>query len=346
MRSQRLQRCDRRRGSSMSSTYGDSTPHPGTTQNTPVWPWRNLPDALVPQLAATLAHQLTAGPLYVLIDPFAGDLELGIDATGKPHQRIRVPGTDLNQAVEQLPFLVEIEDARDPLLAQSVEWAALEHMVACGAGDGPYRIGGWLQPHATGSGAVLARQIGALLHASGAPHGGRYLRLADRRVLALLRHAPLLSAAMSAAPTLRPIDWYAQLQGIAAWTYLDANFGLQRLDCRQGAPTHAALKLDDAYWQLLGASETINRTLMAWQGRQHPLPADALVQTAQRLVLARAAGLREPQDCVAYAAEALSFPAFSTWKSLPGYVAHCQKKQQAFAEELPSLRRHWATTPL
>ncbi len=331
----------------MSSTYEDLTPHPGTTHNTlSGWPWRDLPDALVPQLTDTLAHHLTTGPLYVLIDPFAGDLDLGIDATGKPHRRIQVPGTDLNQAAEQLPFLVEIEDTLDPLLAQSVEWAALEHMVACGAGDGPYRIGGWLQPHATGNGAGLARQIGALLRASGAPHGGRYLRLADRRVLALLRHAPLLSVAIPAAPTLHPIDWHKQLQGIAAWIYLDANFGLQRLEGHQGAPTNAALKLDDAYWQLLGASETINRTLMAWQGTQHPLPADALGQTVQHLVLAREAGLRDPQDCVAYAAEALNFPAFSAWKNLQAYIAHCQKKQQAFAEELPSLRRHWVTTPL
>ena len=328
----------------MSSTYGDLTPDPGTTQNTlSGWPWRDLPDALVPQLTDTLAQHLTTGPLYVLVDPFAGDLELGIDATGKPHRRIQVSGPDLNQAAEQLPFLVEIEDALDPLLAQSVEWAALEHMVACGAGDGPYRIGGWLQPHATGNGATLARQIGALLHASGEPHGGRYLRLADRRVLALLRHAPLLSAAMPATSTLRPIDWHTQLQGIAAWTYLDANFGLQRLEGRPGAPTNAPLKVDDAYWQLLSDSETINRTLMAWQGKQHPLPADALVQTVQRLLLAREAGLRDLQDCVAYATEALNFPAFATWKHLPDYIAHCQTKQQAFAEELPALRRHWAT---
>lgn len=315
-------------------------------QNTPSdWPWRNLPDILVPLLTETLARQLTAGPLFMLVDPFSGDLELGANSQGRPHQRIAVPDAGLNQSAEQLPYLVEISDACDPLLTQSVEWAALEHMVACNAGgDGPYRIGGWLQPHEAGTGTALARQIGFLLHASGKPQHGRYLRLADRRVVALLHCAPTLTTAMPAKPALRPIDWQKQLQGIAAWIYLDANFGLQRLSGNPGAPVTGSLQLDAAYWHLMGSAETINRTLMAWQGTRYPLPQDALVQAAQRLMAARQAGLSDSQDCIAYATEALNFPAFAQWARMQEYIVYCQKHRQAFALQLPVLRKQWSTT--
>ncbi|MCY1549439.1 hypothetical protein D9M68_856050 [compost metagenome] len=75
----------------------------------------------------------------------------------------------LQSPAEQLPYLVELRDANDPLLAQSIAWAAEEHLRACANGSGPCRIAGWLQPHVPNGGATLARQIGALLRRATRP---------------------------------------------------------------------------------------------------------------------------------------------------------------------------------
>lgn len=306
------------------------------------WPWDHLPGTLVPVLAEAMTQQFAFGPIYLLIDPFFSDFELSLDRQGQPHARYDVPGEGLRPPADKLPYLVELKGVNDPLFEQSLQWAAHEHLAACVNGNGAYGIGGWLQPHGAIGGTELARQLGGLFKASGEPNGSSYLRLADRRVLALLQHAPQLSAAMPDAPTLRPIDWAQQLQGIAAWVYLDANFALQRLSGRMGEAGAGPLRLDDAHWRLLGDAEAIHRSLMAWQGTQHPLPDTALTQVAQVLVRARRHGLRTAEDCAAYAAEALRFPAFESWPDLSDRIARSLSTGQPLADRLVALRGQWA----
>lgn len=146
------------------------------------WPWDAAPSELLAALTSSLSQQLADGPAYLLIDPLLGDVAPPIDARA----RHSVPGDALRLPAGQLPYLVELKSTQDPLLAQSIGWAVEEHLKACFNGSGAYRIGGWLQPHAPNGASALAHRLGALLVAHGEPQKGRYLRLADRRVLALL----------------------------------------------------------------------------------------------------------------------------------------------------------------
>lgn len=291
------------------------------------WPWDAAPADLLDALTSSLARQLGAGPVYLLIDPMSSDVSPPIDT----HPRHSVTGDALQLPAEQLPYLVELRDANDPLLAQSIAWAIEDHLRACANGSGPCCIGGWLQPHEPNDGAALARQIGALLEARNAPGGGHYLRLADRRVLALLHR--LESPA---------IDWPRQLAGIAHWIYLDANFALQMLKGQSDPAANRPLQLNAAHWQFVMEAEAINRSLMAWHGFRHPLPDDAVAQVTARLARARRHGLHEAQDLAAYAAEALRFSAFEQYPDLPGRIARSLQTRQPLADRLQALRGHWA----
>ncbi|WP_409170028.1 hypothetical protein [Variovorax sp. H27-G14] len=307
---------------------------------TPVdWPWEAVPVPLHAALASSLEQQLRPGPVYLLVDPFNGDVEPPIES----NPRYAVPGDALRVHAEQLPYLVELKDTRDPLLEQSIAWAVEEHLQACANGSGPCRIGGWLQPHAPHDGAVLARQVGALLLASDAPNRGGYLRLADRRVLALLHQGA--GSTPEAPPLLPAIDWGRQLKGIAHWIYLDGNFTLRALQGQPGAATCGPLQLEAAHLQCMADAEAINLGLMAWQRFRHPLPDDAAAQITTLLSRARRHGLRRPDDLAAYAAEALRFPAFEHYPDLPGRIARSLQTDQPLAERLAALRDRWADAP-
>jgi hypothetical protein len=295
------------------------------------WPWSEVPPPLLDALATSLRQRLEDGPVYLLIDPFLGDVQPPVDT----HPRLPVPKDDMPVADAQWPYLVEIKDAQDPLLAWSMTWAAREHLHACVNGSGAYRIGGWLQPHAENNGPALARQMGALLVAGDRSRIGRCLRLADRRVLALL-NPPQLSVETCA------IDWAQQLKGLARWIYLDTNFKLQVLHGRPGPAASIALRLTVAHWRLVADAEPINRSLMAWQGFRHPLPDDALSQVTTALERARFRGLRDAEDLAAYVVEALRFPAFEQFPDLQGRIDRSLQTQQPLADRLRALRSHWS----
>ena len=86
-------------------------------------------------------------------------------------------------------------------------------------------------------------------------------------------------------------------------------------------------------------AEVINRSLMAWQGRQHPLPDDALAQVMPVLQRARRHGLPTPEDQAAYIAEALTYPTFEAWPELPAHIARSLQSGQPLSERLAALRR-------
>ena len=291
------------------------------------WPWDHLPVEVSQSLALSMAEQFDVGPIYLLIDPMLGPVE-----QLPPHlERYPIPGDGLGITPDDMPFLVEFETCDDPTLIDSLSWAAAEQLKAIAAGSGAYRLGGWLQPHDTGPAVDLADQIGGLLRAQGGANGGRYLRLADRRVLDLLRHA--------ATP---PIDWTAQLQGISNWVYLDRNFKLCSVRGRPGLATTDPLRMSPAHWDLVAQAEAINRSLMAWQRTTHPLPDNAVHQLLPALLRARQQGLQRPDDQAAYAVEAVRYPAFEQWPNLPGRIARSLKTRQPLADRLEALRDQWS----
>lgn len=290
-----------------------------------------MPRRLLDTLATSLQQRLAAGAVYLLIDPFLGDVEA--DTSAYARHPLANEGAQVPAA--QWPYLIEIKDAQDPLLAQSLAWAAQEHLRACVNGSGACRIGGWIQPHAGNTRAALARQLGALLVATGTSPAGRYLRLADRRVLMLLNPADLPVEASA-------IDWAHQLTGMAQWTYLDANFELRTLHGLPGPAASSPLRLNVAHWRLVADAEAVNRSLMTWQGLAHPLPGDALRQVSLALARARVRGLREPEDLAAYVVEALRFPAFETFADLQGRIERTLQTRQPLAARLQALRSQWS----
>ena len=307
------------------------------------WPWNGLPAAHEQLNNEALIGQLTPGSIYLLIDPLLGEPEFLSGSI----KRYPLPGDAIDALgipAEQTPFLLELENADDPWLQASMAWAITEHLQACANGSGACAIGGWLQTNKPNTAVDLAAQLGALLRASGAPNSGRYLRLADRRVLALLQAAPALPA-LPEGLHVPAIDWAVQLQGIACWAYLDHNFALQTLRGQAGESRDQPLRLGSAHWQLLAQAEAINRSLMAWQATHYPLPAEALVRIIPALARARGHGLQTPDDLAAYAAEAMRQPAFESWPRLKKIAALIPGTQQAMSDALDLLRHEWAGKP-
>lgn len=70
------------------------------------WPWDAMPADLLDALTSSLARQLTAGPVYLLIDPLSSDVSPPIDI----HPRYPVTGDALQLPAEQLPYLVELRE--------------------------------------------------------------------------------------------------------------------------------------------------------------------------------------------------------------------------------------------
>ncbi|MDH6168430.1 hypothetical protein M2282_003583 [Variovorax boronicumulans] len=305
--------------------------------NLPPWPWDTPPVKLIETCSAALLSRLAYGrPVYLLVDAFSGSPD-GFDAVDRPRHPINTKY--LKVLPERAPYLLELEDRHDPLLDQSLISAVQEHLNACADGGGPCRIGGWLQTHGS-DGAALAIQLSALFRARGAPNGGRYLRLADRRVLALLQQASRLQDVLP----LPSIDWSLGLQGIAVWTYMDMDFDLQSLQGAAGESRPRPLKLEASHWTLLLQAEAINRTLMAWQRVCHPLPGDAAARALYKVRCASQLGLVGPENQSAHAAEALQHPAFEAWTGLSHCLAETILHEWPLADVLAQQRANWMSS--
>ncbi|MBJ2159866.1 DUF4123 domain-containing protein [Variovorax sp. IB41] len=299
----------------------------------PNWPWDDVPAALVESLSAQLMSRFAPGrPIYLLIDPFLGD-EKSLDGR---HARYPIDGASFDVPPDRSPYLIELEDRHDPLLDVSLTIAVREHLVACAVGSGAFRIGAWLQT-SNGAGAVLARQLSHLFRARGAPNAKRYLRLADRRMLALLHQMPHMEN-QSPMPV---IDWREALKGVTDWIYLDMNFKLQSLQGTPGELRILPLKLEQRHWTLPLQAEAINRALMAWQQLRYPLPADATVQVLRKVANAQRRGIVNPQDQAAYSVEALCHEAFESWRGLDDQLISLQRFGGRMQDMLSEQRAHW-----
>jgi hypothetical protein len=312
----------------------------------PPWPWESPPDALAQALAEGLADQFSAGPIYLLIDPHLGDPP-GIEpdkamAIGRLDgmQRVREavwrrpihalhPAQSSDVTEFEFPYLVRLEDAHDPWLTTSVEWAIQEHLNACAIGSGPYRMGGWLQPHSVDEGTALSRQLHALMRYTDDKGELRLARLSDRRVLHTLRKGT-------------QIEWEKALQGIARWSYLDHNFALQTLQGHDGIPASTPLMWCEAHQDVLNRSQALHLVQAAWLRTTFPLPDGVFDRMMHKVRVAEQRRLVDPKDQATYAAEALAEPAFEHWPKLPEIIDIARRTCQELSDSLDYLRPNWA----
>ncbi|KQV82262.1 hypothetical protein ASD15_09415 [Massilia sp. Root351] len=208
-------------------------------------------------------------PLFVLVDPMAGEPLSGMGAPGTAAeaQALREQAWDREIAPvplagtialppRQHPYLVQLRGADDPLLEATLELAEEERLAAQskgldGEGRAVHRIGGWLQS------SMHFEQLGARLSAlcrvnTDAYTKATYLRLADRRALDLLCHVAGEHRVAS------------QLGRVQSWTYLDAFGALRRL--RSPGELPQPLRLDAAEWRRMEGGEMLHRTIAQWLG--------------------------------------------------------------------------------
>jgi hypothetical protein len=269
-----------------------------------------------------------ATPTFLLVDPMLGEPLPGIDydASDGAAQAARETYWDreitqirLNDRISlpvfQHPYLVSLHGSTDTILELTLELAQSEQAKAYangldGQGKAAHRIGGWLQSsmHA----ADLANQFSNMCKVNTAAYTtAAYLRLADRRVLALLEQA--VGEARVAS----------MLGRIQRWCFLDALGEISAMNgMKMGEPAQA-LRLSEAEWDEMGLGEFIHRTLAKWLGeigRTDAAPisqrtaADLYRQAAIAVRAARQASTKwphrflEPCDQTTFAALALLHP--------------------------------------
>jgi hypothetical protein len=212
-------------------------------------------------------------PIYLLIDPYLGDPVASLDAVaaGDAESWRAQLATSWERAVysvkfplaekvglqpHQLPYLVMLEGPDDPLLAESLGMAQFEDSAASegalfGAGNAAFRIGGWLQsgqaPESVANWLAECMRLRA-----GGSTSGRYLRLADRRVLALARHV------------LGDEQLTRNLGPIERWAYLDPWGAIDRIERREeGSPR---LPFAPQQWMAMEHGEWVHRAIAQARG--------------------------------------------------------------------------------
>lgn len=267
-----------------------------------------------------------AFPVYVLVDPLAGEPVQGIAASNEDatlqreqaweRQVIPVPlARSIALPPHQHPYLVGLRGADDPLLELTVGLAEEERLGAQsggfdGEGRAPHTIGGWLQSGMRDS--ELADALSRMLRVNtDAPTRATYLRLADRRVLDLLCNVAGEERVAS------------QLGRIRSWSYLDPLGALRGL--RSLSEEGQALRLSVREWQRMERGERLHRTVSTCLGAQaaEGQPAgrfgydivEAAVLTAEEAARKWPHRFRSSYDEVTWAALAMFYP------SLPGLAA-------------------------
>lgn len=282
-------------------------------------------------VVSSLAVSLEVGvPCFVLIDPMLGEpvrvdptsargedplSEVRQQAWGRPVHAIPLaPSVALHSSLH--PYLVEMEGADDPWLAETIDmaWAETAQSRAGGLaspGKAPHRIGAWLQSSLPSY--ELVQAISSLMRVNtNALTAARYQRLGDRRVLAWLRR--VVGDARVAA----------QLGRIRRWCYLDVCGNLAVLESPEEEAT--PLRLSPSEWLSFMQGELLHQTIARWLGAEADLlqripqaqrdEAECYAQALSALKQAEAAARRWPQrfvqqeDQVAWAALTLLHPGF------------------------------------
>ncbi|QYF94952.1 DUF4123 domain-containing protein [Massilia sp. PAMC28688] len=276
--------------------------------------------ATLGQLGQALDQPLS---IYLLVDPMLGEPLPGlntadsgdVDALRQAAWQREVATIPLHPSVSldpyQYPYLVNMNGLDDPTLELSLEIAHEERSDGldaglAGEGGAALRIGGWLQTSMHMD--QLATQLSSLLRVNTeARTSATYLRLVDRRVLALLRSAAGDDAVR------------AQFGRLHSWTYLDSLGTLASL-CSAGEAA-APLRLSAAEWEQMALGATLHRTLRQWLGemqrRALPVAEDEAAlfrRAAHALIGARALAaqlphrFREQHDLTTWAALSMLHP--------------------------------------
>lgn len=219
-------------------------------------------------------------PIFVLIDPMLGD-PVPFDPNGGLSDRKAALVAAWQREVEQItlhervplashqhPYLVQLSGIDDSLLDLTLEFAHAERTASMAdgldsEGSATHHIGGWLQ--SSMHPAQLARHMASMFRVNTDAYTTKtYLRLVDRRVLALLRHV---------IGNERTIGGFGRLQ---RWVYLDA---LGRIAILNSASEDVKpIRLNEAEWAAMELGETLHRTLSQWLGeikrRERDLPVD------------------------------------------------------------------------
>ncbi len=229
-----------------------------------------LPGTEASSAAPTFAEALDPLlPVFLLIDPVVGDPLAGsVDAqtlSDLSSQREQVwqrpvrcvaldPRVPLRP--DQYPYVVALQGPNDPLYEMSFELALSERDTALsdgldGSGRASYKIGGWLQTNAGIADLCSALQLLMTVNTE-ALTKARYLRLADRRVFALLRYV------------VGDVRLSGQLGGVKRWIYLNhygACEAIHAID-HTGQP----LRLTADEWHRMELGERLHRTIAMWLG--------------------------------------------------------------------------------
>jgi hypothetical protein len=333
-----------------------------------------VPDRSLQGNSEPAEHLDAAQALYLLIDPLAGEPAWIADAVAADEQdasalqrqrakawQREVFGIALDDAVNlgpsMHPYLVALEGVQDPWLSATAELGVAEFNEcqeprAVGQGSAAHRIGGWLQ-----SGhdpAALALTLGALLRLNAAARSPyKYLRLADRRVLALV-HAVVGEPALSAA-----------LGGIERWVYLDCLGRYAKVKGSGKEPQ--ALQINAEQWQLLALGHRVHPTIAQWlmhrrqqqAGQTEPPPrVEDVLRRALDAVQSAAHGARrwphrfaaEP-DHIAWAVLVMLHPQFDQRTDVAALLQHDRSSSEpaaplhAISPSIALLLRTPATTP-
>ena len=272
-----------------------------------------------------------ATPTFVLIDPLLGEPLPGVDfgLSGADAQAAREDCWDreviqiqlsdrISLPLSQHPYLVGLEGSADPILELTLELAQAEQEKACsdeleGKGMAAHRIGGWLQ--SSMHSRQLAETIAVMCNVNTEAYTlARYLRLADRRALALLRHVVGESRIRG------------MLGRIQRWSYLDAMGEIATLNGMEMGIDSTPVRLSLAEWHHMELGEVIHRTLAQYLGELgrsglgpalHCTAANLYDPATNAVEVARQAArtwphrFLEPSDQTTYATLALLYPALA-----------------------------------
>lgn len=212
-------------------------------------------------------------PTFVLVDPMLGDPLPGIESQMSAAETQAAREACWDREVTQIllsdrtalpvtkhPYLISTRGPDDSVIELTLELAQAEKDKAYASGlDGQgiaaHRIGGWLQSTMHAHEIADAIAVMCTVNTKAFTHA-TYLRLADRRTLALLNYV------------IGNTRIRGMLGRIQRWSYLDALGSISTLNGMQDGENADQLCLDHAEWARMQRGELINRSIAQWLGEQ------------------------------------------------------------------------------
>ncbi|AKJ28560.1 hypothetical protein AAW51_1869 [Caldimonas brevitalea] len=310
--------------------------------------------------------------VFVLVDPLVSEpfaLEepgtlAGLQAQReafwqRPLTRIELPGR-VALPVHHHPYLVELQGRTDPLLAETFERAQADRVRARadgldGVGMSAQPIGGWLQCSLYGE--QLAQVLLPLLQVNTeARTDAKYLRLTDRRVLALLRSVvgdARIECCFGALQAWASLDVHGHItvlrsHGAIAENQTPPRLRLSReewLQMMQGASLHrildmslGALEQQAGLASRLEAAPRYSAALTHRPGAELFGPAQAALACANEAAQRWPHRFTGPQDFIVWGALSLLHRSLRSVKGVPPSVDELMRDQGTPDEPAEPLR--------